>query len=213
VIDPPRRSYRVVLKPASPATAAGAAAEKLAQEISGSELANVRKAADNWRTGLIAMLGLVTTVLVVKGRESFADLSLPGQLIIGTSLIIAIVLAAVGSWQAMRAAYGDPKPRQTADNILTWDRQDALATVESLKLARRLFFGALAAILVAVIATWFWPTEEAAKVRADFGSVKVCGKLVGVSGDGLQLIIKEDGTDKSNPIAAMKSLAIVKACP
>lgn len=191
-----------------PSPAARDAAER-AQELVASQLADVRKAAENWRTGLLAVLGLTTTVLVVKGRDSFEDLDLLAQVLIGIALLAALIFAAVGSWQSMRAAYGDPKARVT-DGILTWDYQDSADAVVSLKWARRLFFAALFCITIAVGLTWYWPASSSTKVRADFGADKVCGTLV--RADAQAIVIKEDGSEKSNPTTQLTSLAVVAGC-
>ena len=193
----------------SPSPRARDASER-AQELVASQLADVRNAAESWRTGLLAVLGLTTTILVVKGRDSFKDLDLVPQALIGLALLLALIFAAVGSWQSMRAAYGDPKPRTTA-GILTWDYQDSAAAVSSLKWARRLLFGSLFWIVVAVALTWYWPVSANTKIRADFGADTVCGTLQ--RADGQTIVIKEDGSEKSNPTSQLTSLAVVTACP
>lgn len=197
------------LEPA-PAPSPGAlrSAERV-QALIGTQLADVRKAADSWRTGLLGLLALIATVSVVKGRESFQDLAFPGPEVIGLALAAALALAAYGSLQAMKAAYGDPKARKT-DGILTWDYQDSEAAVGSLRNARWAIVLSLLALAVSVALTWYWPTEAATRVRADFGSTKVCGTLV--RADSQTVVIKEDGSEKSNPTTGLLSLATVDKC-
>jgi hypothetical protein len=192
-----------------PSPDARAAAER-AEEAVSSQLANVRKAAESWRTGLLALLGLITTVAVVKGRDSFADLDPLGQVLIGAALALALALAAIGSLKAMTAAYGDPRPRQT-QGILTWDYQDSKDAVNDLKWARRLLVAALVFVAIAVGLTWYWPGTKTTNIRADFGAQSVCGTLVRANGQ--QIVIKEDGSEKPFQTAALSSLAIVDKCP
>ncbi len=200
-----------VLTPGPIPSPSSLSAAQRAQELVASQLTGVRKAADSWRTGLLAVLGLVTTILVVKGRDSFKDLDSIAQYLIGGALGIALLLAAIGSWQAMRAAYGDPRPR-TTDGVLTWDYQDSAAAVVSLGWARRLLFGALLFIAVAVGLTWYWPAAASQpKVRADFGGDVACGTLV--RADAHDIVITEDGSDKSYPITSLTSLKIGVTCP
>lgn len=205
------RDPDVVLVPARPPSPSGRDAAALAQKLSVSQLTDVRSAADKWRTGLLAMLGLTTTVLVVKGRDSFKDLDLAAQIIIGVTLVLGLILASLGSWQAMRAAYGNPQTRTNGPDILTWDQQDASAAVRSLTWARRLFFAALAAIVLAVLFTWYWPADTGVKLRADAGADSVCGKLE--RANSIEIVIKEDGSSKSVPMAGLSSLAVVESCP
>jgi hypothetical protein len=194
-----------------PPTRADRDAAQLLEELSSKELTDVRSAATNWRTGLLALLGLVTTVLVVKGRDSFAELPQEAQILIGASLLLALLLAARGSLQAMRAAYGDPSVRRTDSGVLEWDHDDAVAAVESLRSARLEFAASLAFLVIAIGLTWYWPAAPQSLVRADFGAVKICGSLI--SADASTIVIKEDGSAKSNPIAGLSSLAVVSSCP
>lgn len=179
------------------------------QALIASQLADVRKAADSWRTGLLAMLALLGTIVVVKGRESFENLTSPAPYVIGALLGLALLAAIYGSLQAMRAAYGDPKPRVTS-GVLTWDYQDSAKAVDALRAARRAFVGSLLLAAAAIALTWYWPSEMKSKVRADFAGTPVCGTLV--SADATTIVIKEDGSEKSNPASGLRSLVVVAAC-
>jgi hypothetical protein len=74
-----------------------------------SELARVRAAADKWKTGLAALLGLVATVSVVKGRDSFKTLDVVTQHRIIILVGVALLFAASAALLAMRAANGPLK--------------------------------------------------------------------------------------------------------
>ncbi len=111
----------------------------------------------------------------------------------------------------MRAAYGDPKVRKTGRDVVLWEHQDAVDAVDKLGSARRWFIASLAAIVIAVGLTWYWPAKAASLVRADFGNERVCGTLV--RADRQAIVIKEDGTEKQRPITDLESLAVVAACP
>jgi hypothetical protein len=198
------------LRPGPVPTPSSRDAAEQGQQLAASQLADVRKSAESWRNGLLAVLGLTTTVLVVKGRDSFKDLDPLAQALIGLSLLVGLVLAAAGSWQAMRAAYGDPRPRRT-EGILSWDYQDSEAAITSLKWARRCLFGALFFIALAVALTWYWPTESSPKVRADFGLDTACGDLR--RADSQAIVVNEDGSDKTYSTALLTSLKFVTTCP
>jgi hypothetical protein len=202
----------VVLTPGSASTPADLAAAQAQQALVDSSLEKVRKAADSWRTGLLAVLALIGTLSVVKGRENFVDLAAPAPLLIGMCLGLALLAAAIGSYRAMRAAYGEPRQRRSS-GVLLWDHQDATDAVRHLNAAKWDFFIALPAVALAVALAWYAPKAAGnplALVRADDAGSPVCGELV--SAGPLGITIKEDGSPKLIAFNDLRSLALTEDC-
>lgn len=202
----------VVLRPGGTATPDDLASALAIQDDLQHGLERVRKAADSWRTGLLAVLALIGTVTVVKGRESFASLAPVAQVLVGAALLLALLAGAVGSYRAMRAAFGEPGIRKT-QGVLLWDQKDAADAVHQLRAAKWDFFLALPYLALAIALTWYGPEAAAdplALVRADRAGTHVCGLLV--RGDQTGITINEDGSEKLIPFSELRSLTLAKQC-
>src|SRR5664279_324289 len=77
---------------------------------SAESLADVRASAQTWRNGLTAFITLVTTGVVIKGRDATADLASDWRTLVTVLIGGGLLLATVGLWQALAAEAGtDPK--------------------------------------------------------------------------------------------------------
>jgi hypothetical protein len=70
------------------------------------ELQRVRTAAGNWRTGLLALVALVPTLVVVKGTDAVQTLSATDKLVAGSLTAFGGALALAAALISLRAAYG-----------------------------------------------------------------------------------------------------------
>jgi hypothetical protein len=70
------------------------------------ELQRVRTAAGNWRTGLLALVALVPTLVVVKGTDAVQNLSSTDKLVAGSLTAFGGALALAAALVSLRAAYG-----------------------------------------------------------------------------------------------------------
>jgi hypothetical protein len=128
------------------------------QELKDTELERVRKTAENWRTGLAGILALITTVSVVKGRDTIIDLAFPWNVLVGALVLFALISAAVGAYYALRSAYGWPE-RVPAGQLRKWKYQRSEEAVADLGNARNLTFATLLFLALAIGITWYGPTD------------------------------------------------------
>lgn len=184
-------------------------AEKL-QELRETELERVRKTAENWRTGLAGLLALITTVSVVKGRDTIAELALLWKILVGVFLLLALISAAAGAYYALRGAYGWPE-RAPAAELREWTYQRSEDAVADLKSARNLTFATLALLVPAIAITWYGPTDPPAFVKAAWADQTVCGELIDSNQTELSIKRDEDVT-RQVPLADMKTLSVVEKC-
>ena len=113
----------------SAATLLGLEQERAMQVAQQTELADVRSQAGNWRTGLGALITVLTVVLFVQGKKSFDDLPHQWLRWILAALLIASASAAIyGAYRAVRAAYGLPSDEHTGS-----EGSPLMASVERLK--------------------------------------------------------------------------------
>jgi hypothetical protein len=122
------------------------------------ELREVRAVAANWRAALAAMLALVTTVSVVRGRDSIAGIGPVPRVLVGVFLLCAVVVAALGAFLSSRSAFGVPKeedaPRSVAE-LVTAERARVRRAVRDLRAAIVLTFVTLALIVASVGLVWY----------------------------------------------------------
>ncbi len=186
------------------------------QAISLDDLERVRKSAENWRNGLTGLLGLITTVSVVKGRDTFVGLSRGWQYIVGACWLLALSAAAVGLFFAMRAAFGTPRLIAVVDGAVTvrnWRDSEEREAISDMKWSRFLIFTTLALLGLAISVTWFAPGASPAYVTAtNVNDKDICGELV--KGDNTALTLKlGDGTTKTIPLAQITAFSIIATCP
>jgi hypothetical protein len=72
------------------------------------QLDSVRKTAENWRNGLVAMTGLIAAFSIIKGPSDVAGLTHGVAYWVGILLFLALRSAAFGAWSSLAAAYGEP---------------------------------------------------------------------------------------------------------
>ena len=83
--------------------------EQVLQSIRANELADVRKAAENWRTGLGALLAILVAVLFIEGKQSLDEIgSTLLQVLLAVLLLTSAFAALYGAYRAVRAANGVP---------------------------------------------------------------------------------------------------------
>ena len=73
-----------------------------------SSIIDVRASAEKWRTGMAALVSLVTAGLLLKGPESTKGLSTCWRVAVSVLLIGGLALAITGLWRALTAAAGTP---------------------------------------------------------------------------------------------------------
>jgi hypothetical protein len=198
-----------------------------AVELPFTQLTTIRTVAGNWRTGLIALTALLTTVTIIKGPDTAGDLSFWGRVVVAIFLGSGLVLLLAGSAIAMLAAYGIPTELQSASGELlrAWTKEETQKAKDYLRVAAECFFFAIALIAVAIAFTWFdsdiFPPEPPAQLVVDLKPVNsqpvpaVCGELK--SGDGSKLVLKvktATGTREQTIQAdQIKGMAIKAECP
>ena len=217
VIPVERRGDEIQTLPATGLpTEAGLEEEDALQKAAESQLADVRKAADSWKTGLAALTALVATIFFIKGRESVFEISLGWRWVLAIVLVIAFGAAIYGAWEAMRAAYGEYET-VAWDEVLaeggwvSYQGSIAESAISHLKKAQLATIASLIGMVAAVLITWF-ADEPARSTKARVtvtGNKVVCGKLVGGIARGAS--IKIEGFERI-PLDDVVSFAIVDEC-
>jgi hypothetical protein len=204
----------VRVTPGPPSTAASRARAEELQRLRAQELDLVRAQAEKWRNGLAALLLLIATVSVVKGRDSITELLVPVQVLVGVLLLAALVLAGVGTFLGMRAAYGLPRATvvdATLEELLEQAHARAARSVQDMRRALWLTFATLALLVAAIGVTWYGPTAPAATARlvTSDGTV-LCGHLT--RADATSFVLRVGGVAVTVPRSSTRSLTAADTC-
>jgi hypothetical protein len=145
----------------------------------------VRTRAEKWLGGLTALTGLVTTVLVIKGPQSTADITTSWKIAVGSLIALALAVLVFGTYRAYQSAYGDPgrlyemssQPVTGLAVRLASKRNEAAADAQIH--LRHAVFATLAAVVLLAVAiglTWFAP--PAPKTASSSVCILVHGNVI-----------------------------------
>jgi len=192
------------------------------------EVERVQAAAEKWRNGLVALTTILTAVTIVKGPETFSDLSTAGRAVVSILLGLALLVLLVGSASSMRAAFGFPPEARlmSSSTLKQWSTDEARTATRLLRVATVSFFVAIPLVFAATAVMWFdesWFATNNARavlvvVERDDGvdPAKPCGVLVTISRSAIEL---ERGANDPIaghlviPLAAVRAVAVVDVCP
>ncbi|MFC8514455.1 hypothetical protein [Streptomyces sp. NPDC057257] len=192
-------------------------------EMSASSLDAVRAAAETWRNGLTAFLALVTTGVVIKGRDTTSALTVGWKAAL-TVLVGGGLLAAVaGLWQALAAQAGT-RPRATTlsavharhHSVAAYKVALAAEAARRLGRAQYLVALALALLLAGTVVTWWAPAEEAKEKPVYLKVAHLGGPSCGTlrSADGGKIRLRSPGRHEPVviPLNQVTAMTVVRAC-
>ena len=183
-------------------------------------LEKVRGTAEKWAASLVAILGLASTVLVVKGRDDITKLATGWQIAVAVLLGLTFLLGAIAIYLAALAAQGTPKKLDwpTPNKLRKWERDEALKAQTNLRRSRGLTIAVAACSVLAIGCTWFGesaptdPPSPASVLVVPAAGAPVCGQLAaGPAGVSIR-------TSRDAPVTAIEAGQIaqvvpVSACP
>ena len=212
--------------------------ERQLRAAAATQLADVRKAAESWRTGLAGFLAILAAVFFIKGKGSFDDVSGTGwRVALATLLLASGALALYGAYRALRAAYGTPRDEYLGEisplfrrlhpttprdiykygTVSAWHHASARTAVGDLRQAKIATVGSLMAFAAAAAITWFAPGPPSpafvsVTYRTTGGTATTCGKA-GESSAGTLAINPASGPTQTIPLKDVTSLKVVSKCP
>jgi hypothetical protein len=176
-----------------------------------------------WRTGLTALVTLVTTGIILKGRTDATDLAIPWRIAVTLAIGAGLALAITGLWLALTAEVGARARLHTLDGIRAqyasvqaYQVGQAAAAGRRLQAARTLVAAALGLLLAGVLLTWWAPAAPAkppAYIEVTRAGGTVCGTLASADGGILRLTIAGVHDSVAIPLTAVTNLAVASSCP
>ncbi|MDX6306986.1 MAG: hypothetical protein QOI06_32 [Nocardioidaceae bacterium] len=97
------------------------------------ELQRVRDYANKWHTGAMSFTGLVAVASASAAPFVGDQLGTAAKVGLGFAVVVALVALSVSSWQAMKAAYGEPTPiDNTGVALRRWNRTAVSSAVSAI---------------------------------------------------------------------------------
>jgi hypothetical protein len=214
-------NYRPRRPTASP-TDADLAERDAFKALTDESLPAVRSSAETWRNGLTAFITLVTTGVVIKGRDTSSAIDVGWRVVVTVLIGVGLASAVVGLWQTLAAQAGTRSATVTLAEIRSRHGsvaayKVALAATAARRMRRaRAFVGLALTLLLGGIAVSWWAPAAAVDppgyLRVTYDRTSSCGELL--SADGGQLRLKIDGADKPLvvPSTRITNLKVVAKC-
>jgi hypothetical protein len=176
-----------------------------------------------WRTGLTALITLVTTGIVLTGRTATTTMAIPWRVAVTLAVGGGLTLAIAGLWHTLAAEAGARTRMVTLDDIRAryasvqaYQVGQAAAADRRLQAARTLSAAALGLLLTGVLLTWWAPpaaTAPPAYLKVTFPGGTACGTLQSADGGTLRLTVTGMHEPIAVPLTAITNLAVTAACP
>ncbi|MFG2647575.1 hypothetical protein [Streptomyces sp. NPDC048436] len=189
----------------------------LARELEFTQLTELRRQAEGWRTGLTGLTALLAILAVLKGRDDLTQLPEAARYWATTLIAAAFLLLVAGSVLAVRAAHGRPGDRiqQAGQALREWTEQEVVRVTQSLRYASLCCLSGVLLVAVAVGISWTTtasPDDHLVQVGTTTGGL--CGKFVRAGGGGVVVRV-DDGDGARNvtlPVQTVDSVTPVNTC-
>ncbi|MER7407062.1 hypothetical protein ABT373_32470 [Streptomyces sp. NPDC000070] len=187
---------------------------QLARELEFTQLPELRRQAEGWRTGLTSLTALLAILVMLKGRDDVAQLPTAARQTAGALIGLAFLLLLLGSVLAVRAAHGSPGERVllAGQALREWTRQEIVRVTRSLRYAAVCCISGVALVAVGVVVAWTTtgaPPDHLVRVVTTSG--ERCGTFLGSGPTGVVLGLEND--DRAVlPARTVTSMVPVTVC-
>lgn len=200
------------------AAVSGAAArrwEKLARELEFTQLQELRRQAEGWRTGLTGLTALLAVLVLLKGRDSLTELPVWARSTATVLLFLGFALLVAGSLLAVRSAHGLPGEKiwSGGQALRRWTEREAARVTRALAWASVCCVLGLLLVVGAVVLAWAATEAKPTHlVRVTTGDGEVCGALVSADRDKVVVRVKEKGATTVVPRSSLVGVRPVAGC-
>jgi hypothetical protein len=154
-------------KPSEPPSPSSLAERDAFTALAHQSLQQVQASAEAWRNGLTAFLTLITTAVIIKGRDTTAGLATSWRILITVLIGGGLALAVAGLWQVLAAQAGTRYRLSTRQDIhRTYHTIEAYhvaladQATNHLDTGRRLVLTALMFLLTGIGVSWWAPPPQ-----------------------------------------------------
>lgn len=187
---------------------------QLARELEFTQLPELRRQAEGWRTGLTGLTALLAVLVTLKGRDDLSQLPGTARLVATAALGAAFLLFVVGSVLAVRAAHGHPADRVllAGQALRRWTEDEIVRVTRALRHASLCCVAGMVLVAGAVGVAWATTEEPPDRlVRVATTSGEQCGEFVGSGPDGV--VLKVERKQLLLPARVVTAVVPVESCP
>jgi hypothetical protein len=215
--------------PPKPERGPDPAAMRVADEFAAyaaESVTRTRDSAEKWRTGMAALVTLVTTALLLKGPEKAADLATGWRLALTVLLGAGLGLAIAALWQALTAAAGVPGPVDVERVVARHGDLTSFRVAEAARAARRLRRARLLLVPALVLLgtgtfAWWWapPPDPQPRIAVRYDApgdgheTSLCGRLSSSDGQVLAVTPEAHSRPTRIPFSRIVDFRAVTTCP
>jgi hypothetical protein len=181
------------------------------------QLESVTKTAENWRTGLVALIGVIAGFSLIKGPDNLSGLASWAAYTVGVLLLLALASAVFGTWASLAAAYGIPRT-VSREEFKRIGGIDGFRLQAAANRASRLFVARLATIVTilllaaAIGLTWYGPRPRSFFLQVErHAQPSLCGEQI--SSENGYIEIRPSGSSATKvKTSEVQNIRAVKEC-
>jgi hypothetical protein len=209
-------------KPAGPPSPADLAERDRYATMAAGSAETVRGSARSWETALTAFITLITAGVIIKGRDSTADLTtawrVPVVVLAGGGLLLAVVAL----WLTVAAEAGThPETKTLQDIRAAHGTLDAYQAYLAARAAYRLRWGirlaaaAITLLITGIIATWLapGPATPLTYVAVTHDHSVTCGTLEPASAGQMRISVPGEAEPAVIRVAQITAVTLTTTCP
>ncbi|KQX47924.1 MULTISPECIES: hypothetical protein [unclassified Streptomyces] len=190
---------------------------ELARDLEFSQLPELRRQAEGWRTGLAGLTALLGVLTVVKGQDQLSGLPDATARWAAALVLSAFVVLVCGALLAVRASHGRPEREIVLGGqaLRRWTSEEVRRVRHRLRWAAVCGVAGPALAVAATCVVWSaTPAPAPYTVRLSTPYEELCGELVGADPHGTAIRTGRGAakTLRVVPHTALVSLAPVSGC-
>jgi hypothetical protein len=199
-----------------------AADQKAFDRLVKDSVSSVRSMASAWRTGLTALITLVTTGIIITGRTTTTQLTTPWRIAVTAAIGGGLALALAGLWLALAAEVGARIRLQTLDGIRARYASvqaylvgQAVGASRRLQTAKTIVAIALGLLVTGVLLTWWAPAapmSPPAYLQVTTRGNTVCGTLQSADGGIVRLSVAGANEPAAIPLTTVTNMTVAASC-
>lgn len=208
-------------KPQDPPSAADLAERDEYAAVAAGSSEAVRGSAKTWETALTAFITLITTGVIIKGRDSTDGLAIAWRVPIVILAGGGLLLAVVGLWLTVAAEAGTHPETKTLQEIRvaygtlnTYRVYLAVQAAHRLRWGIRLAAGAMILLIAGVTATLLAPGtgDQPAFIAVTHGDSVTCGTPEPAPAGQIRIAVPGENTPVVVNTAQITAVALTPAC-
>ncbi|CAM5352488.1 hypothetical protein ACFV27_46035 [Streptomyces antimycoticus] len=209
-------------RPARAPSASDIAERDAFAALTAASTTSVRASAEAWRNGLTAFLTLVTTGVIIKGRDTAAGLPAPWLVAVTVLIGGGLLTAVIGLWLTLAAQAGTRPGAVTLhdihrryNSVAAYQVAVANQAARRLRIAQGVVAAALALLIGGVVTTWWAPPPSGGKtayVRVNHQGKSSCGTLRSADGGRIRLRMPGRHELLTVPFGTVTNFKIVTSC-